>query len=167
DEKFYLSKTTNAFKECIIDKEEKKVTMDEYIDAYSELYKFLGMMGSVFSFVASDVNEKLKILRAFRQSDHKSHYETVESMVQYETDSKVIKDPGNGCRTLLRLHRALLFIMRLFEDTAKAETHDKMSHIARTAYTDTLAHHHTWLVRKAVGLAVYTLPSRSGLLHKM
>jgi hypothetical protein len=125
------------------------------------------MMGSVFSFVASDVHEKLKILKTFLQSEEKGHYQDVETMAKYETENKVVKKPGNGCRTLLRLHRALLFLIRLFDDTAQAGTHDKMSHIAHTAYSDTLAHHHSWLVRKAVGLAVYTLPTRSALLQKM
>lgn len=128
--------------------------------------RFLGMMGTVFSFVASDVHSKLKILQTFRQSEKSSHYEDVKSMAKYETENSVIKTEGNGCRTLLRLHRALLFIIKLFEDISNASNHDSMATVAHNAYSATLAQYHTWLIRKAVGVAVYTLPSRQSFLQK-
>ena len=37
--------------------------MDFYILGYDELYKFLNLLGTVFSWVASDVHAKLEVAR--------------------------------------------------------------------------------------------------------
>uniref|UniRef100_A0A914VDP0 Glycolipid transfer protein domain-containing protein n=1 Tax=Plectus sambesii TaxID=2011161 RepID=A0A914VDP0_9BILA len=39
-----------------------------------------------------------------------------------------------------------------------------MAHVCRSAYDETLAHHHPWYVRKGVHVAVYALPHRKQLL---
>ena len=44
---------------------------------------------------------------------------------------------------------------------------DRVSTISREAYDATLSKHHPWLVRKACNLAMYCLPLRSVLLHRI
>ena len=44
---------------------------------------------------------------------------------------------------------------------------DRVSTISREAYDATLSKHHPWLVRKACNLAMYSLPLRSVLLHRI
>ena len=39
-----------------------------------------------------------------------------------------------------------------------------MAHLAQSSYNETLHKHHKWYIRKAVTLAVYTLPSREHFL---
>lgn len=77
----------------------------------------------------------------------------------------------NGSRTLLRLHRALAFITRLFGDMAAtpspAGKEESFSTVTARAYDETLAGYHTWIVRKGVHLALYALPSRHNMLHRM
>ena len=67
------------------------------------------MLGTVFSFVGSDVNSKIEILQGYRGGENGPHYETIEKMLQFEKSTGYIntnKD-SSGSRTLLRLHRAL------------------------------------------------------------
>lgn len=66
-------------------------------------------MGKVFGFVSSDVLEKVKILEAFRQGDHKTNFETFKTMMEHEKESNLLEKKGyvSGSRTLLRLHRGM------------------------------------------------------------
>ncbi len=93
------------------------------------------------------------------------------SMTDYETDKKLatVKQGKllSGSRTLLRLHRALLFIIAFFQRLKLETNSEKLGKLTWEAYSETLAHHHIWMVRKAVGLAVYMLPTRAELLAKM
>ena len=119
--------------------------------------------------MTSDVVEKIGILREYRKSPESANYETFEKMIQYEVQHKITnnKKKASGSRTLLRLHRALEFTSRLMHDLKAAEEHEKMSHITKEAYDDTLAKHHPWLIRKGVHVAVYTLPTRKQFLEKV
>ena len=69
-----------------------------------------------------------------------------------------------GSRTLLRLHRALSFTMLFLERLAESSNQEKASSIASSAYAETLAKFHPWLIRKAANLAMYTLPSRGDMM---
>lgn len=64
-------------------------------------------MGTVFSFVSSDLKQKIDHLNNLLIKEDK--YSTVKSMIEYEKESKLIEktDYSNGARTLLRLHRGL------------------------------------------------------------
>merc|ERR1712154_118677 len=89
------------------------VHLRPYIDGYRELLKFITLFGSVFSFVTSDVTDKLAILEKFLSAEPEQ-YETVNAMVAHELgpNKAQAKKPKSksGSRTLLRLHRALDFI---------------------------------------------------------
>lgn len=165
-EEFNLEKLDSLFAKC---KDGDVVIMDAYVDAYEELSKLFSILGSVFGFVTSDVVEKIGILREYRSSEVSEKYVSIQSMIQYEVETKTTnnKKKASGSRTLLRLHRALEFTSRLLSDLKVAEEHEKMSHLTKTAYDDTLARHHPWLIRKGVHVAVYTLPSRKHFLEKL
>ena len=47
-------------------------------------------MGAAFSFVSSDVVEKVGILREFRKSSSKEHYLTIQKMIEYEKNNNLI-----------------------------------------------------------------------------
>jgi len=65
-------------------------------------------MGSVFSFVSSDLKQKIDVLTELKSKDAQN-YMTVKSMIEYERENKLLEkaDFVNGARTLLRLHRGL------------------------------------------------------------
>ena len=127
--------------------------------------RFFDLLGSIFGFVVKDVTDKLDILETYCESSNKENYKTVETMVKFETTNGLTSkksNPPNGSRTLLRLHRAMEFVALFIQKTAQSE--EKLSHVAYQAYHETLAKYHPWLIRKGVGLAVYTLPTRDHLL---
>jgi len=131
-------------------------------------------MGTIFSFVTSDVHSKIGILQDHLSSEAGEHYETVEKMVQYEVGSGIIARPEksgeqpSGSRTLLRLHRALEFLILLFRELAQsADGAESFSALVGRAYGATLANHHSWVVRSAVYVALYAVPSRSTLVHRL
>lgn len=73
----------------------------------------------------------------------------------------------SGSRSLLRLHRAMAFIVQLFPALLKSDTNQ--TSIIRgniiKLYGETLAKFHPWIVRKAVQLALWAAcPSREKLM---
>ena len=86
---------------------------------YEELFKFLNLLGTVFGWVASDIDAKMEILRGLKNGEQSEKYQSVQSMIQYEVDNNLIKhkakDSSTGTRNLLRLHRALEYIVAFLD----------------------------------------------------
>uniref|UniRef100_A0A0K0EVT1 GLTP domain-containing protein n=1 Tax=Strongyloides venezuelensis TaxID=75913 RepID=A0A0K0EVT1_STRVS len=160
---FDLSKVTKNFSECL--KDETDVFLQQYLDAYKELNKVFHMLGKIFGFVESDVVSKLTILSTCLEKNPET-YGAVMAMIQYECVGKP-KPLDRGSRTLLRLHRALNFIIVFI--SGLMESHRLGIPIYETVkkvYDETLANFHGFIIRKSVGLAVYTLPDREQILRK-
>ncbi|KAH8866571.1 Ceramide-1-phosphate transfer protein isoform 2 [Schistosoma japonicum] len=153
------------FKACI---NGDSVLLPEYCEAYTEVSKLLMYFGNLFYFVTSDVSHKISELRALYAADT-VNYKSVEQMVFYEEKQNehlpVKKWRCTGCRTLLRLHRALLFVIDLMLEVCRAPKDEQLKNIARSVYDKTLAQYHPWPVKKAVGVAVYALPTREHLVQ--
>ena len=132
-------------------------------------FRLLKLLGTVFSFVNSDVVEKIGILKEYRSSELGEEYKTIQSMINYEVQTKTTnnKKKASGSRTLLRLHRALDFITDFMKNVRAAEMDAKLSGIGAQSYDRTIAKHHPWLIRKGVHLAVYTLPTRIQFMEKL
>ncbi|XP_070568507.1 ceramide-1-phosphate transfer protein-like [Ptychodera flava] len=150
--------------------EKDKVIMDHYLVGYAEITRFFEVMGSLFGFVVKDMKEKMGILHKHKESNYKENFQTIQSMIAYELEEKLtdVKSPDglpSGSRTLLRLHRSLEFIAELLRSIKESESDAKVSSLASTVYSETLAKHHPWLIRKAAGLAMYTLPSRKQFME--
>ena len=91
-------------------------------------------------------------------------------MIRYEVEYGLTTFRGrvpSGSRTLLRLQRALEFILRFIDEMSMSEDDAKSSEIAQNVYKRTLANHHPWLVQKMAGLVMYMLPSRKDLIETM
>ncbi|XP_065141348.1 ceramide-1-phosphate transfer protein [Paramisgurnus dabryanus] len=168
---FSLQKVLETFRSCL--SENKEVYIKYYIEGWKELVCFMNSLGSVFSFISKDVVSKVQILENFLKSENESHYVTVQSMVKYELENDLVdltkraNHPESGCRTLLRLHRALRWL-ELFLDSLRTSTADsKTSTMCSDAYNESLAHHHPWLIRKAVGVAFCALPGRDTFFEVM
>lgn len=146
------------------------VALKEYCIAYKEVIKFLEKLGAVFYFVIIDIREKIVILENFLE-DNPVNYETITKMVEYEKSEKHLvakqEKPNNGARTILRLHRALLFIYKLLNNLYIAESETKSSDICVAAYDTTLAEYHTWIVRKAARFGMKAMPRRDVIIGYM
>ena len=133
-------------------------------------FRLFPLLGTVFGFVASDVRAKLNIMHQHRRSNTGPHYITVDSMVDFETTSGLTKTKASlpsGARTLLRLHRALEFIIAFLRGIRSLEAEKKLSGVAAEAYNTTLSAYHPWLIRKGIMLAMYTLPTKHELAGRM
>jgi len=146
-------------------------TLQEYIAGYKEVYKFLALLGSVFGWVGSDVYAKITTLEKYLAGDNKEHYQTIKSMIDYEVKNDLIKtkkrDDPSGSRTLLRLHRALEYIIGFLHKLEDIPDEGYCSVISREAYEATLMKYHPWVVQKAAKLAMGLLPTKKGLIAKV
>lgn len=61
----------------------------------------------------------------------------------------------------------LAFIREFLERLNEIENHEKTSNACQTAYNNTLAQFHPWLIRKGAIVAMYTMPTREQLLTKV
>ncbi|KNC87623.1 hypothetical protein SARC_00254 [Sphaeroforma arctica JP610] len=169
-EEFDVEKTIKAFEAVPKDGSRPAVCLTkEYIAAIKEMCNFFNICGSGFGFVTSDVSQKLILLEKHRtERDLPNGIDNLQGMMQWEEDNDMFdKDVKyNGARTLLRLNRASQFVMLLIKYIMEREK-ASMSSNAYDAYSETLMRFHSWMIKKAVGVAVYAIPSRHTLLKNM
>lgn len=173
---FDLQALRDAFVNCI--ENENTLILSEYVRAYEELCVFVASLGAVFEWATKDLSFKLVILREHLRFDP-INYHSIQSMIDYEIESGRIlnKDTNlqtqlgkplpNGCRTLLRLHRALAFIAAFLTEMSTATDEASSASIAWNAYSATMARFHSWPVKHTIRAALkLTLPSRQDLISK-
>ena len=101
----------------------------------------------------------------------RDNYVSVNSMIDFEVSKNLVRSVHgrlpSGSRTLLRLHRAMLFLIHFFRRVSNAGVTDELSQLALESYNDTLAQHHNCAIRNVVKLALLTLPTRTGLLKEI
>ncbi|XP_007570844.1 ceramide-1-phosphate transfer protein [Poecilia formosa] len=171
NQKFCLQEVLESFKSCL--SPEKEIYIEHYVSGWKGLVKLLNSLGSLFGFISKDAVSKTQILMNFLKSENGPHYATVQSMVKFELDNKLVDVdkkgiyPESGCRTLLRLHRALRWLQLFLERLRTSKEDDKTSVMCRDAYNESLAQHHTWLIRKSAGMAFYSLPVRPAFFEVM
>uniref|UniRef100_A0A1A7XT80 Ceramide-1-phosphate transfer protein n=1 Tax=Iconisemion striatum TaxID=60296 RepID=A0A1A7XT80_9TELE len=171
NQKFCLREVLDSFKLCL--SPDKEVYLEHYVAGWRGLVKFLNSLGSVFTFISKDAISKIQILVNFLSGESSSHYVTVQSMVRYELENQLVDVnktgiyPESGCRTLLRLHRALRWLELFLERLRTSDKDSKTSVMCSESYNESLAQHHPWLVRKAAGLAFVVLPGRSAFFEVM
>lgn len=124
---------------------------------------------NIFRAEGGKSDSKANMLWSSATSDTVGAYDSVRSMISVELSRGLVdfhEQTDSGCRTLLRLHRALLwlqlFLQKLGEGPDPATGHlRKPSDLCREAYQHTLAHHHRWWVRHMAELAFIALPDRT------
>ncbi|KAI1897133.1 hypothetical protein AGOR_G00080020 [Albula goreensis] len=164
DEKFCLSEVLDTFKSCLT--ENKEVIIDKYVAGWRGLVRFMNSLGSIFSFISKDAVSKIQIMVNLRNGENGEQYFTIQSMVKYELDNGLVdttkrgSHPDSGCRTLLRLHRALRWLELFLERLRTSAEDSKTSVMCSEAYSESLAQFHPWLIQKAAGMAFCALPGR-------
>lgn len=166
---FNLDLLSKHFNDCL-DPATGTLDMNAYIRGYEEIYKFLNLLGTVFGWVATDVHAKLEVLRGHCAGANKDKYVSIQSMVDFEVSSNLIKpkakDSSTGSRNLLRLHRALDFVSGFLEVLPSLSNKENCCPSAQAAYKKGLAKHHPWVVQKAATMGMNLLPTKEGLIAK-
>ncbi|XP_034392447.1 ceramide-1-phosphate transfer protein [Cyclopterus lumpus] len=171
DQKFCLQEVLDTFKLCL--SENKEVYLEHYVAGWRGLVKFLNSLGSVFGFISKDAVNKIHILVTLLNGENGSQYATVQSMVKYELENDLVdltkrgSHPESGCRTLLRLHRALRWLELFLERLRTSSEDGKTSVMCSEAYNESLSQFHPWVVRKAAGMAFCMLPGRPAFFEVM
>jgi len=165
---FNIKLLNEHLKKCIREGDHE-VDMDEYINLFQQLYRFFCMLGTVFGFIGSDVKTKIEILQSYRDGDNRTHYETVEKMVEFEKSTEYIHSnkESSGSRTFLRLHRSLIFVSKFLSKMESIGDQEGISRVCKDAYAQTLAKFHPWLIQKGAGLAMLGLPTKKDLIAKV
>uniref|UniRef100_A0A673BVB8 Glycolipid transfer protein domain containing 2 n=1 Tax=Sphaeramia orbicularis TaxID=375764 RepID=A0A673BVB8_9TELE len=133
--------------------------------------RFMDALGPMVGLISKEIETKTSIIRqlallAEENPEHSSAYHSVQSMILVELNRGVVDfhhQTDSGCRTLLRLHRALLWLKLFLEKLAETPVTGRLrspSELCRESYQQTLANHHTWFVRRAAELAFIALPER-------
>lgn len=169
-ENFNAEELTSNFEKCA---NQGDVPLYEFIQAFENLVLLLNRLGSVFSFITSDINDKLKLIRDKRLKEATDNagqcqkYVNLVKMVESEKgtfDPKVRpskSNPPTGTRQMQLLQRAMKMLYLFMLKIANNDCNGKVSTMAWEAYSDSpLPKFHPWLVRNTVKIAVYTLPSR-------
>ncbi|KAM8973473.1 glycolipid transfer protein domain-containing protein 2 [Pelodytes ibericus] len=160
---FQIGKMLIAFRSCVT--EHNDILLEEYLHGWRELIKFMDAMGTVFTFISHETMTKINILEGYLNGENGQSYRTISSMVQYELENEVVNFkelPRNrvpsGCRTLLRMHRALKWLEVFLYKLGTSPGEEKTSNLCADAYHKTLAHHHSWFIRQVAEVAFLALP---------
>ncbi|NXQ26203.1 CPTP protein, partial [Alaudala cheleensis] len=160
---FSLREVLDAFRGCVT--EQREVLLEPYLSGWRGLIRFLQSLGAVFSFISKDAVAKVSLLESQQQ---RHRFVSLQSMVEQELlagPAALRARPDSGCRTLLRLHRALRWLQLFLQGLRSGEP--RTSVLCTDAYNASLAAHHPWVVRKAATLAFCALPSRDAFLEIM
>ncbi|XP_061868692.1 ceramide-1-phosphate transfer protein isoform X2 [Colius striatus] len=134
---------------------------------------FLHGLGAIFSFISKDAVAKVQIMESYCCGEQRDKYVSLQSMVEYELANGLVdvqkrgEHPDSGCRTVLRLHRALRWLQLFLEGLRTAQEDSRTSVICTDSYNASLAAYHPWVVRKAATVAFCALPSRNAFLEIM
>ncbi|XP_008063664.1 ceramide-1-phosphate transfer protein [Carlito syrichta] len=168
---FNLKTVLVSFKQCL--NEEEEVLLDPYLASWKGLVRFLNSLGAIFLFISKDVVSKLQIMERLSSGPQREHYHSLQSMVAYEVGSKQVdlerrsRHPDSGCRTVLRLHRALRWLQLFLEGLRTSPEDARTSVLCTDSYNASLAAYHPWIVRRAVTVAFCALPTRKVFLEAM
>ncbi|NXB08527.1 CPTP protein, partial [Cnemophilus loriae] len=160
---FSLREVLDAFRRCVT--EQREGLLEPYLSGWRGLIRFLQSLGAVFSFISKDAVAKVALLEGHCQ---RQRYESLQAMVRHELaagPAALRARPDSGCRTVLRLHRALRWLQLFLEGLRSGES--RTSVLCTDAYNASLAAHHPWVIRKAATVAFCALPSRDAFLEIM
>ncbi|XP_066141776.1 ceramide-1-phosphate transfer protein [Euwallacea fornicatus] len=167
-EKFDMKIVHDKFQASL--QEEDDIDLELYLESFEELSKFFNLMGTVFGFVSKDLRQKMDHLNSLLKDNDTSHkYKTVKTMIEHEKENDLLQRKGyvSGSRTLLRIHRGLDFIQLFLKKVSELEDQATTVVACREAYDQTLAKHHSFIIRKGAQVAMYTLPTREQLLKRV
>ncbi|XP_040441513.1 ceramide-1-phosphate transfer protein [Falco naumanni] len=165
---FSLREVLAAFQACVT--ERREVLLGPYLSGWRGLIRFLHTLGAIFSFISKDAVAKVQLMEDYCRGEQREQYVSLQAMVRYELAQGLLDAPGrpdSGCRTVLRLHRALRWLQLFLEGLRTARQDSRTSTICTDSYNASLAAYHPWVIRKAATVAFRTLPPRDAFLQIM
>eukprot|EP00850_Spirogloea_muscicola_P009104 SM000050S17029 [mRNA] locus=s50:499289:500922:+ [translate_table: standard] len=118
-------------------------------------------LGVVFGFAERDYVSKVKDLEGAAR-----RFATLDAVVEADHAGGTVRKALSHTRNLLRVKRGLDFVALLFASLI-ASSEMTLKQAAQDAYVRIFAPHHSWSIRKAVGLGMHTLPTKTQFLRKL
>ncbi|XP_058266073.1 ceramide-1-phosphate transfer protein isoform X2 [Hemibagrus wyckioides] len=166
------------------------VLLEPYLLCWEELLKFMEALGPLVGFFTYKVQEKITLIRHLAEEDSAKHrllappptnsplltlnpyshtYHSVSSMLDTELHLGVVsfdKQTPSGSRTLLRLHRSLMWLQLLLMKLWLEPEHlgKSLGEVCEEAYNEALAPYHPWLLQRVARLAFKAMPEHTVLL---
>ncbi len=139
------------------------------ISAIYDFTKIFKSISSALSMGFSDITEKCQLMRKRFEDFPEAEY--IQDLLNKEIELGIHQLNGDnnkslghkkdeyakyisGCRTYLRLQWFLEYLIDIFENVLKDDGNGKVKTVLGDSYNKVLAPHHTFLVRKAVGMAL-------------
>ncbi|KAL7375586.1 hypothetical protein ABVT39_020316 [Epinephelus coioides] len=164
------------------------ILLEPYLQSWDQLLNFMESLGTMVSLFSQKVKEKVVLIRELSLKHNaeahgkrglsdssglkKGAYRSLRSMVGAELKAGLVDftwRTDSGCRTLLRLHRSLLWLKLMLEGLTEgpdAEGRYKTpGELGREAYKVALAPHHPWMLRQAAEFVFLALPDRQYFLQ--
>ncbi|KAI0262361.1 glycolipid transfer protein [Gloeopeniophorella convolvens] len=135
------------------------VSFLEAADGLMNLFDLLG--GAVFGFVQTDLRNNIAGVRT-RYKGHESVSETLENLVKAE--AREGEKYGTAC--LVRLTRGLLFTCRALQ-YAQEDHNAELRTCFKRAYDVVLGHHHSFVIRSVVSVAIRAVPRRDDFFTRI
>ncbi|KAJ7736470.1 glycolipid transfer protein domain-containing protein [Mycena metata] len=131
------------------------VATDEFLQASDGLVAMFDLLGAgVFGFVQADIKSNIAGVRE-RYVATREESTTLEDLVRHEK----AQGAKHGTQCLVRLIRGLAFTCLALQ-TTQSEPGCALHVCFRRAYDVVLRHHHTFVVRSVVTLAIRAVPRR-------
>ncbi|XP_077326856.1 glycolipid transfer protein domain-containing protein 2 isoform X2 [Lithobates pipiens] len=160
---FQIGKMLQSFHDSMTT--DNEILLQHYLEGWRELIKFMDSMGSVFTFISHETTTKINILQGYLDGENGNSYKTIKSMIKYELENEVVNFkylPSNrvpsGCRTLLRMHRALKWLEVFLYEVGSSPGQGRTSEMCADAYHKTLSHYHSWFIRQIAEVAFLAMP---------
>ncbi|KAL6118195.1 uncharacterized protein ACO6RY_03042 [Pungitius sinensis] len=164
------------------------VMLEPYLQSWDQLLNFMESLGTMVSFFSDKVKEKVNLIRELSLKRDLEHHgkrgsgdksgpqsealHSIRWLVEAELKEGVVdfsRRTESGCRTLLRLHRSLLWLKLMLEGLAEGPDSDGQyrtpGELSRAAYMVALAPHHPWFLRQAAEFVFLALPDRTFFLR--
>ncbi|ETW78534.1 hypothetical protein HETIRDRAFT_323721 [Heterobasidion irregulare TC 32-1] len=126
-----------------------------FLEAADGLVDIFDLLGSgVFAFVQTDLRNNIAGVRT-RHASRPADAHTLEALVAAEASDR----DRTATASLVRLTRGLAFTCHALQN-AQADPAAELHTCFRRAYDLVLRHHHTFLVRSVVAIAIRAVPRR-------
>ncbi|KAF9474116.1 glycolipid transfer protein [Pholiota conissans] len=132
----------------------------EASDGLLQLFDLLGN-GAVFGFVQSDIKGNIAGVR-HRYESTREKSGTLEELVRSESGEPT----KHATPSLTRLIRGLMFTCRALQNMQR-DTSSELHACFKRSYDEVLRHHHTFIIRSVVYVAIRAVPRRSDFYERI
>ncbi|KIK50067.1 hypothetical protein GYMLUDRAFT_51409 [Collybiopsis luxurians FD-317 M1] len=140
------------------------VDTTNFLEASDGLVTMFDLFGSkIFGFVQSDIRSNISGVRTYFEA-HRDSSQSLEELVKLEAASGDQRKHGTAC--LVRLIRGLALTQHALK-RMQDHPNDELHLCFKSAYDVVLSHHHAWVVRRVVYVAIRAVPHRRDFYHRI